>query len=589
MKPQPTNPRHELTGPWQVKIDSRGRFTLPKPICAEFGLRTGDTVVVALLDDGEISLRFFRRLKRGCWLNLLQRREVDRLPDEHDERSTTGAVQTEGSSTATLPQSANPESTVNRPVAPSALERIEFINLPGKILRDDFVGPLGLSAKSIAQAIFAAPKAAAAFEQRLDKFMTHVDSAMDLEDCLRLDRFFGLSDGYFWGLITECDVQNEVANPANRLAQIKPFAPADLSAAPDSDRIVAPPHRTLEQADPESAVRQAIGNSKLAQDKLDWVPGEILREDFVLPLGLSSKTIAQAVVRGRRKAAEFARRLDDFMAHVEGGLDLDECLRLDRYFGLRDGFFWRVFCSCEVRTAVAEHATALDWIKPRPRPDLPAAPDLNPPVPPHEISPEHARSLLPSLIGRLSLDLHDRGWISFLPFTLWEAVIGIPSEPFRDDDVALFRHLATVAGGWARFDERAGPCFVDELTWVREFTRWKDERSATTVAQQQDPDRARRLMRWLSDAARNPPPATPPPPPEPAPGVALRATIPNKKKAWFDKLLARYDGSKPTAPRSGDRGPWDFWFTTPDATSTRTIARKLRQAGIRDFETLVSS
>ena len=231
MKRELFQPPGELTGPWHVKIDARGRFTIPKPICHEFGLRAGDTVLFTLLDGGTISLRFFRKLKTGGWIDLLQRRKVRRLPEEGEESARAPAPLNEGGG-----------------------------------------GPTNLPAK----------------------------------------------------------------------------------------------------ADPESAVRQAIGNGALAQDKLNWVPGEILREDFVQPLGLTSKTIAQAVVRDRRKAAEFARRLDDFMAHVECDLDLHECLRLDRYFGMSDGFFWRVICSCEVRTGVAEHARELAWIKPLPRPVLPA-------------------------------------------------------------------------------------------------------------------------------------------------------------------------------------------------------------------------
>ncbi len=62
-------------------MDGRGSITVPRPIVDQFGLRAGDTCAFTLLAGGRLRLRFFRRVDKRRWRNLLTREVVRRLPD----------------------------------------------------------------------------------------------------------------------------------------------------------------------------------------------------------------------------------------------------------------------------------------------------------------------------------------------------------------------------------------------------------------------------------------------------------------------------------------------------------------------------
>ena len=87
-------------------------------------------------------------------------------------------------------------------------------------------------------------------------------------------------------------------------------------------------------------------------------PGEILRDDFMEPLGLTSAALARALhVPTNRITA---------IIHGQRGLSADTALRLARYFGTAPEFWVRLQAEYELR--VARQAVANDIereVKPR--------------------------------------------------------------------------------------------------------------------------------------------------------------------------------------------------------------------------------
>lgn len=60
-------------------------------------------------------------------------------------------------------------------------------------------------------------------------------------------------------------------------------------------------------------------------------PGEILREEFLLPLGVSQSRLAKDICAP-------ARRINEIV-HGKRGISADTALRLSRYFGMSDRFW----------------------------------------------------------------------------------------------------------------------------------------------------------------------------------------------------------------------------------------------------------
>jgi len=86
-------------------------------------------------------------------------------------------------------------------------------------------------------------------------------------------------------------------------------------------------------------------------------PGEILREEFMLPLALSSHALARAI--GVTPA-----RVND-IANKKRGITADTALRLSRYFGTTADVWINLQKRYELETARREIGEALAHIQPR--------------------------------------------------------------------------------------------------------------------------------------------------------------------------------------------------------------------------------
>lgn len=86
-------------------------------------------------------------------------------------------------------------------------------------------------------------------------------------------------------------------------------------------------------------------------------PGEILREEFMLPLALSSNALARAI--GVTPA-----RVND-IANEKRGITADTALRLGRYFGTTADVWINLQKRFELETARRELGDALARIHPR--------------------------------------------------------------------------------------------------------------------------------------------------------------------------------------------------------------------------------
>ena len=75
-------------------------------------------------------------------------------------------------------------------------------------------------------------------------------------------------------------------------------------------------------------------------------PGEFLREDFLLPLGLSSNALALALRVPVTRISEIVRE--------RRGITADTALRLARYFGTTPDFWMKMQMSYDLATASEE-------------------------------------------------------------------------------------------------------------------------------------------------------------------------------------------------------------------------------------------
>lgn len=86
-------------------------------------------------------------------------------------------------------------------------------------------------------------------------------------------------------------------------------------------------------------------------------PGEVLREDYMLPLGLSSNALALAIGVTAARVNEIAKG--------RRGITADTALRLARYFGGDARSWMNLQQNYELECAERELAPALAAIRPR--------------------------------------------------------------------------------------------------------------------------------------------------------------------------------------------------------------------------------
>ena len=93
-------------------------------------------------------------------------------------------------------------------------------------------------------------------------------------------------------------------------------------------------------------------------------PGEMLREEFMVPLGLTAGKIARAIGVPRTRIERVARE--------ETALTTDTAVRLAAYFGMSEGFWLGLQREYELDClhADAKRLAEVKAIIPLPRPDL---------------------------------------------------------------------------------------------------------------------------------------------------------------------------------------------------------------------------
>jgi antitoxin HigA-1 len=85
-------------------------------------------------------------------------------------------------------------------------------------------------------------------------------------------------------------------------------------------------------------------------------PGEILLEEFLLPLGISQYRLAQAIAVPPRRINE--------IVHGKRAISPDTALRLSRAFGTSDRFWMNLQIRYDLDTQLEVHRDELDKITP---------------------------------------------------------------------------------------------------------------------------------------------------------------------------------------------------------------------------------
>jgi addiction module HigA family antidote len=88
-------------------------------------------------------------------------------------------------------------------------------------------------------------------------------------------------------------------------------------------------------------------------------PGEILREDFLKPLGMTQKQLADAIMVPFQRVNE--------IVSGKRGVTPSTALRLAKYFGMSPGFWLNLQMRCDLQAAAALESEALTKIRPAPQ------------------------------------------------------------------------------------------------------------------------------------------------------------------------------------------------------------------------------
>lgn len=86
-------------------------------------------------------------------------------------------------------------------------------------------------------------------------------------------------------------------------------------------------------------------------------PGEILREEFLKPMGISAYALAKSLHVP-------APRVNDIVLERRG-ISADTAVRLSRFFGTTEQFWLNLQAAYEISRVKAELAAEIDLIKPR--------------------------------------------------------------------------------------------------------------------------------------------------------------------------------------------------------------------------------
>jgi antitoxin HigA-1 len=101
-----------------------------------------------------------------------------------------------------------------------------------------------------------------------------------------------------------------------------------------------------------SIIISEVNTSKANNDRLPPIhPGEILREEFLSPLGMSAHQLALAL-------RVPATRINDIV-NEKRGITADTALRLSRYFGTTPRFWMNMQASWELEVAEDQLGNAL--------------------------------------------------------------------------------------------------------------------------------------------------------------------------------------------------------------------------------------
>lgn len=86
-------------------------------------------------------------------------------------------------------------------------------------------------------------------------------------------------------------------------------------------------------------------------------PGEVLREEFLKPMGISAYELA-------KRLHVPVPRVNDIVLERRG-ISADTAIRLSRFFGTTEQFWMNLQAAYEVNRAKASHAAEIQRIKPR--------------------------------------------------------------------------------------------------------------------------------------------------------------------------------------------------------------------------------
>lgn len=105
------------------------------------------------------------------------------------------------------------------------------------------------------------------------------------------------------------------------------------------------------------ATKVTTRHSKVSARRLDSVtPGELLEEEFLIPLGITKYRLAKEINVPAQRIGE-----------IVGGrraITADTDLRLCRFFELSDGYWLRAQAAHDIEVAQAEIGKSLKMIKP---------------------------------------------------------------------------------------------------------------------------------------------------------------------------------------------------------------------------------